>query len=337
MQLPEARLPVNAGIVVLAWNGADQIGACLEAVLACEGEPSDIIVVDNGSTDDSREVAKLAAPMAKLLALPENLGFAGGMNAGLDDFLGREHAPEVLILLNQDTAVDRGWYQAITAPFGTAADIGVVGCKIYYPDGKTLQHAGASIEPARAITTHIGAGETDAGRYDVARDCEYVTGAAMAVRSAALRKTGPLDAGFFPAYYEEVDLCLRMRDAGYRVRYEPSATLRHAESTSLPENFRRYAVAHRNRLRFVVKNYTWPDLWETFLPAERAHAAAIGHDLELATLRQAYLGAILGMEEWIIARRTRHEVSDEQAAELRSLFGDLRREIARDDPSRPWW
>ena len=327
---------MKACVLVLAWNGDEVLPACLRSLAPLMGGDTTLVCIDNGSIDRSRDVIRAEAPHARLIENERNLGFAGGMNRGIRHAMAEAEPPDVIILLNQDTVVADDWLTKITAPFAADDRVGAVGCKVHYPDGRRLQHAGAGIDDIRATTFHIGAGEEDGGQYDEPGEMPYVTGAALALRRTALDEVGLLDSGFHPAYYEEVDLCLRLREAGWRIRYEPAAVVAHQESASIPDSYRRAHITERNRLRYVVKNWPVNKIRETFLPAERAHLDASGHNLELATLRRAYLDAILHAEEWLEARRTRQAVTAEDEVCLRSLGAELRRHISARDGTRAW-
>lgn len=226
------------------------------------------------------------------------------------------------------------WVEQLVAPFGEDERIGAVGCKIFYPDGVTLQHAGGVLDGARASSTHRGYGERDMGQYDQPCELEFVTGAALALRLSALAEVGLFDEGYNPAYYEEVDLCWRLRRAGYTVRYQPTATLRHAESASITNLVRRSTLANRNRLRFVVKTFDSERLWNDFLLAERMRLATLPNSTETEVLRRAYLEGVLQREEWIAARAQFHPLRDGETARLRQLCAGLRRDMVAFDRGR---
>jgi GT2 family glycosyltransferase len=353
---------MRAAVLVLSWNGGAELRACLEAVQAQEGAVCRLLVVDNGSADGSADVARQAG--AEVIENWRNLGFAAGMNVGLRALLGladgrgpedRErgrggdaetdrvpqgserstpHAePDAVVLLNQDTLVEPGWLRAVLAPLEDAR-VGAVGCKILYPDGRTLQHAGMRLDPGRLTARHDGYGEPDRGQYDAPRDVPAVTGAALALRAGALRAVGLLDEGYTPAYYEDIDLCWRLRRAGYTVRYEPRARLRHAESRSLPDVVARSALMERNRLRFAVKSLPPEQLWGAFLPAERLRLSVLRHGAEARALRRAYLEAALRAGEWVAARRAFYPVGPAEERRIRRLCLALRREMVEWDRVR---
>ena len=132
----------------------------------------------------------------------------------------RQATGATLILLNQDTEVRPGWLSALLAPFVDAA-VGIAGSKALYPDG-TIQHAGGRID-AQGITHHIGRGESDRASQQTLADVDYVSGASLAISRRAHTAIGALDEGFSPAYYEDVDWCVRARIAGFDRSQEEAA------------------------------------------------------------------------------------------------------------------
>jgi GT2 family glycosyltransferase len=261
-------------VLVLAWNGRDWLPACLHAlgVQQFAGRWA-VLVVDNGSTDGSPDVVRSEFPHAALITNPTNLGFAGGNNVGIRALLdgtapGIDFVPDVVVLLNQDTEVASDWLVNLVAPFDRDERVGIVGCKLVFPDG-TLQHAGGMIVWPLATGTHRGAGEADTGQYDQASVPDYVAAAAVAVHRRVWETVGLFDEGFAPAYYEDADLCYRARSASFGIVYTPHAVVTHHENASLqgqsPAHHRAY---HRNRIRFVLK-YLDPALLAAFVAAER--------------------------------------------------------------------
>jgi GT2 family glycosyltransferase len=318
---------MKATVIVLSWNGAADLSACLDALLAQEGAAADLLVVDNGSTDDTVALVRGRYQTARLVENGRNLGFSAGMNVGIRLLRETSEPPDVVVLLNQDTIVAPDWLANILAPFEQDERVGAVGCKIYYPDGRTLQHAGAWLEPGRAIPRHYGYGELDEGQYDQPRDLEWVTGAALALRRSALDDVGLFDEGYSPAYIEDIDLCWRLRRAGYRVHYAPTATLRHGESRSTTDRVRLLALANRNRLRFVLKTFPTAKIWDEFFVAERARLALLTHGIESRFLLRAYLEGILQTNEWLAARANYYPVSSSDTNQLGRLCAGLRHDL----------
>lgn len=260
----------TTSVIVPAWNGAPLIVDCLRSIAPQLGASDELIVVDNGSTDGTPDLIGRDFPAVRLIRLARNLGFAGGVNRGLEIARGN-----VLILINQDVTLNEGCLDALRARLIQSGP-GIAGGKLLYPDGKTIQHAGGVIVYPRAEADHHGYRQIDDGRWDAMRDVGYVTGALFAFDRRVLQAIGSFDEGYYPAYYEEVDYCFRARGAGFAVMYDPAAVAVHHESVSLEsgENPLRRRAMERGRLRFVLCRYSPDRVWRDFFPAERAYAAS---------------------------------------------------------------
>jgi GT2 family glycosyltransferase len=278
---------VKTSVLILSWNGETYLPDCLNAVMAQSHAPHEVILVDNASTDGSVELVAANFPQVRIICNDENLGFAGGMNAGLKEATG-----DIAVLLNQDTVVREDWLAELVKAMETDKHIGIAGCKILYPDGQTIQHAGGYLEYPLGLSHHYGYGELDQGQWDEQREVEYVTGAAMAIQLEVLERIGYLDDDFFPAYFEDADLCLRARQAGYKVVYVPTAALLHHESAST-ETVEQHYYYHRNRLRLLLKHYTLEQFKRDFLPAEKERFALPLPLNEVRALRRSYLEKLL--------------------------------------------
>jgi GT2 family glycosyltransferase len=251
--------------------------------------PHEVILVDNASTDGSVELVAANFPQVRIICNDENLGFAGGMNVGLKEATG-----DIAVLLNQDTVVRENWLAELVKAMETDKHIGIAGCKILYPDGQTIQHAGGYLEYPLGLSHHYGYGELDQGQWDEQREVEYVTGAAMAIQLEVLERIGYLDDDFFPAYFEDADLCLRARQADYKVVYVPTAALLHHESASTEtETVEQHYYYHRNRLRLLLKHYTLEQFKRDFLPTEKERFALPLPLSEVRALRRSYLEKLL--------------------------------------------
>lgn len=288
--------------IVLSWEAATATLACLHSLLH-QTVPVEVLVVDNASNDQTVAQILQHYPDVRLIRNERNLGFAGGMNTGIRTVLADPSPPEAVVLVNQDTVLDPTCIEQLVAPLSMDAQVAAVGAKIRYPDG-TIQHAGLELEWPRAIVHHIGWHEPDDGQYDQLKECEFITGAAIGLRLAALDPEQPLDEGFTPAYFEDIDLCQRLRCGGWKIVYNPAATLVHHESLSLRDELQRSSYYNRGRLRFVLKHYTLTDLIETFFPAEIAHIQRHAlFPVEGRALRWAYAETLLHLQEILAMRR----------------------------------
>jgi GT2 family glycosyltransferase len=288
-------------VIIVLYNSAEHIGPCIASLGRLSYEPIEVIMVDNGSKDDSPHIAAEAARAGGLefvmQELPRNRGFAAANNRGFALARG-----EVLLLLNPDTEVFPDTVDELVDGLRepTAA---VAGCKIYYPDRKTIQHAGGYVRD-NGLTMHYGADQPDEGQFDEMKDVAYVTGAALAVLRDVFVRAGMLDEGYFPAYFEETDLCLRVRRLGYRVVYVPGARLVHHESTTTGKFTRRYYyLYHRNRIRFMLKNYSWRFLRDRALPMEERWLDIITPWEQAVPLNKGYLVNIMNLPRTLLARR----------------------------------
>lgn len=243
---------MQASVIIPVWNGEAVIEACLAALYAHSGDRlREVIGVDNASPDRSAAIIQERFPQTRLLRQPVNLGFAGGVNAGL-----RAGRGDVLILLNQDCIVQAGWLDALLDVLAVNPRLGIAGCTILNADG-SINHAGAQLRRPIALGQHF----TDRGG-DEPRAVDYVTGAAMAIRRAAWDTVGPFDADFYPAYYEEVDYCYRARHAGFEVAYVPTAEVQHLFSSREWQHdpIRSWATHQHSRYRFVSKHFAEAEL-----------------------------------------------------------------------------
>lgn len=298
---------MKASVIIPVWNGREYLPACLDALLAQDYPDFEVIVVDNASVDGSADLVAERYPQVRLIRNAQNLGFAGGCNIGLKTAHG-----DIFILLNEDTVVQPGWLQALVKAL-QRPEVGVVGCKILYPDGKTIQHAGGWIEWPLGLAHHYGQGEEDNGQWDEPRQVEYVTGAAMAFRRDVLERVGPLDEEFWPAYFEDVDFCFRVREAGFEVWYMPEAVVLHKGTVTLTEPAQHSSAYQRGRLRFVLKHLPPDRFLKEFVLAEKDYQrlALLSH--ESGALQGAYIeaiatGALLLHRRWLADQKVIQEV-----------------------------
>jgi O-antigen biosynthesis protein len=270
-------------VVVLSYNSAGYLEPCIRSLLVQDWTPLEILIVDNSSRDASAEVARAVIEKLdrriKLLPLERNLGCAGGNNAGWKACSGI-----FVVFLNPDTTCEPGFVRGLIEPMLRHSRVAVTGAKIYIPDTRRLQHAGGITLP-NGMTRHAGFGIEDDGQFNEERSVDYVTGAGFAVRRSVLEELGGFDEDYFPAYFEENDLCTRARARGYSVLYSPAAVMYHHESVSLGQNssnFRR--LYQRMRIRYLLKNYSAGDLVRKVIPHEAAwmlrDPEARGHRLE---------------------------------------------------------
>lgn len=279
---------MRASVVIPVWNGASVVCDCLEALYAhSSDELLEVICVDNASCDESASLIADRYPSVRLIREPVNLGFAGGVNAGVDVAQG-----DVLILLNQDCMVQSGWLTALTQVFEAHPQFGIAGCTIFNPDG-TLNHAGAIIRHPDARSVHLADVEGSQPR-----SVEYVTGTAFAMRRQTWQVVGRFDEGYYPAYYEESDYCYRARRKGIGTAYVPESRVTHLSSSRewQLDSVRHSANQHRARYRFVIKHFD-------------SHEVAAFFEAEYGTLEaERYFDQVVG--RLVAARDTLRGLAD---------------------------
>lgn len=244
-------------VIILNWNGASLLREYLPQVLANTNPAvGRVIVADNGSTDDSRRVLSEEFPQVETLLFDCNYGFAEGYNRAI----AATRYPYT-VLLNSDVAPAPGWLEPLYEFMETHPEAG--GCQpklLSYREPTLFEYAGAAggfldrngypYCRGRIFSTC----EEDKGQYDTVVEVDWASGAALMVRSALYEEAGGLDPKFF-AHMEEIDLCWRIRLAGYRLYCVPASTVYHLGGGSLPPSSpRKTYLNFRNNLLMLHKN-----------------------------------------------------------------------------------
>ncbi len=222
-------------IIILTWNQRDLTRDCL-ASLAQMDYPADrlqLIVVDNGSTDDSVARIRAKFPDVKIIETGINLGYAGGNNVGIRHALAA--GAEAVCILNNDVTVEPGFLPPLLAALQSGPDVGIVTPLVAEGTGDDgrVWALGSTVNPRTAAVNRCCAGEPlDAWREREPFEVETASGAAMLVRREVFERVGLLDEDFF-LYFEEVDWCLKVRRAGYRILAVPASVVWHKVSATL--------------------------------------------------------------------------------------------------------
>jgi GT2 family glycosyltransferase len=239
-------------VVIVNWNGRHLLGECLDSLLAQQAAgPLEIIVVDNGSQDGSREFVQEHYRSVRLVALTDNRGFAGGNNAGI-----RMTTGKYIALLNNDTRVDQAWLANLLREAETgSARTGMWASKILsYDDPSVFDNVGLLLYPD-GLGRGKGRLEKDMGQYDQREEALFPSGCAGLYRKEMLDEIGLFDEEFF-AYADDVDIGLRARLAGWGCVYVPDAKVYHkySSSSSAHSPFKAFLV-ERNRIWVLLKYY----------------------------------------------------------------------------------
>lgn len=271
--LPSANVPIEiaAGtrdampavtVVIPSWNGRDHLAECLVAIrrLDYPAELVEVLVVDNGSTDDSAEWLVREFPAVRLIQNQDNVGFAQACNQGA-----RKSDSPYVAFLNNDARADRLWLGALLGYLEANRDVAAAGSLVLDWDGTHIDFSGAGMTPfGRGIQLGYGTPRAAAPVQPV--PLLFANGAAMLVRRDVFLDAGGFDERFF-AYYEDVDLGWRLWVLGWRVTLVPSSIVYHRHHGSS----RRFAPGQldalmtRNAVMTAVKNYDDPTL-ERILP-----------------------------------------------------------------------
>jgi GT2 family glycosyltransferase len=252
-------------VAVVNYNTRGLLRTCLRSIL--QERPAELIVVDNASLDGSTAMVQAEFPEVTLCANEENVGFAGGLNQAV----ARCASPYVL-LLNSDTVLAPGVLQGLSAYLDQNSSAGVVGPRLLNPDGSlqpSCYHVPTPLHVLLELSS-LGAGVRfipilrryylRSWAHDYARPVPWVLGAAMAVRRSAFEAVGGFDESFF-MYCEEVDFCLRLRQAGWETHFAPVGEIVHVGGASTAQQ--RAAMAFRALMSTV-------SLYQRHFPASSA-------------------------------------------------------------------
>lgn len=231
-------------VVIVNWERLEDTIECVRSVLASDLKPEQVLLVDNGSRDDSVTRVKDACPGISLLSLEENRGFAGGYNAGIECAL--LSGAERILLLNNDTVVDP---QAIPLLAETSWDAAIPKI-LYYEQPERIWAAGAAWRSFPPSVVMTGYNKLDGPAYNTPRKLDYATGCAIMAKRRVLECVG----GFNPEfenYMEDYDFFHRLRGGGFRVGYVPEARIFHKVSQTLgPTSAQRWFYLGRNTVLF---------------------------------------------------------------------------------------
>ncbi len=283
-------------IVIVSYGSARYLPICFASLYEnLAAYPAAQVVLVENKTDpltlaETRQVVEAYLERGlQFLAAPVNLGYGGGANFGWKHLSASPDALE--IVLNPDMRFPPGWLDRLLTPFESDPAIGIVGCKLLDGQG-AIQHAGGLLRHGSFLGLHFGYGEPDDGRWDESGEVDFVTGAVLAIRADLNRQLGRFDEAFFPGYFEDVDLCWRARQQGYKVWYQAAAWAWHYEGGAFGRGLNYYSISHRNRWRFVLKNLTSRQLFSEFVPAERNRLRGTLDDRDRVASSQVYAAAV---------------------------------------------
>jgi len=254
---------MKLSIVIICWNDLRVIGNCLHSIYssACSSE-FEVIVSDNGSTDGSVDFIRENYPNAHVLQNGANLGFAKGNNAGI-----RESHGQYVLILNPDTIVHESSLDKLVEFADRHPEAGAFGCRVLNPDGSyqvsarlfpTIWRywlAALYLRRLASISNVFAADMYPGWRGDTERAVDWQSGCCVMFRGDLLKELGGFDEQFF-YHFEEVDLCRRVRNAGYSILFTPGATITHLGGQSVGRFPIQFAIErYRSRYKYFYKHY----------------------------------------------------------------------------------
>ncbi|MBT5224936.1 MAG: glycosyltransferase family 2 protein [Candidatus Marinimicrobia bacterium] len=224
----------SVNIFVLNWNGRDLTLDCLASLEKVTYSNANVIVIDNGSTDDSVVSIKDKYPETDIIEFSTNLGFAGGNNAG---FQSTANKADYTIFLNNDTIVDPYFVEPLINELEIKSNTKQTAPKIYYADKpETIWFAGGKVNLWTGFIRHIGIRKKDSHDYSKKREIDYATGCCICMRTQDFESIGLFDQTF-PMYAEDVDLSIRLKQKGGSIVFIPKSKVWHKVSASLGGEF----------------------------------------------------------------------------------------------------
>ena len=219
---------MKLSVIILNWNGKNDTLLCLKSLQDVEGPPFDVIVVDNGSTDDSVAEIGKKFPHITLLKTGKNLGYAGGNNLGIEYAL--KQGADLVLLLNNDTIVDRYFIASLLNSCQNQQNISIFGAyPLQMTNPEKIDHLGGRWNSTTATFDLIGLGAFKGFKTD--QPLDYVCGCSILIRKKVFEKIGLLEPDFF-LFWEEADFCIRAKKAGFEIGICYEARLLHKISAS---------------------------------------------------------------------------------------------------------
>jgi GT2 family glycosyltransferase len=256
----EPLVPPQITVVIPNYNGAGFLERCLRSLREQSVAPSGIILVDNGSTDASLDIAVRVAPDARVLSLASNKGFAGAVNEGL-----RAATTDWVAVLNNDTETDPQWIAACHAAIRRHPDAAFLACRIHDDRRRKVLYSAGDCLLRAGIGYRLGQDQTV--RADHLEECEVFAacGCAALYRRAALEAVGGFDERYF-AYLEDVELGMRFQSWGHQGWYVPEAIVYHVGGGTSGGEFSELAVRLRTRNSLILARSLPDALFWRWLP-----------------------------------------------------------------------
>jgi len=316
----------RACLAVLSFEGRDLLARTLPSIVSQRGSDFDVVVVDNGSTDDTAGYLARDWPGVRVVALEANVGVTAALNVCVRAGEGAEY----VAILNNDVELEPDWLATLIATLESHPEAAAASGKLLrFHEREVIDRTGDLVFWSGAAFGR-GAGETDQGQFDTAEEVFAVGGAAALFRTSAFERVGSFDERFF-AYLEDVDWGFRCRLAGMTARYEPRARGYHMGGATLGliNPFSLYHL-RRNVVWLVAKNHPAPSLlrhgWSVLAFLAAGLALSV-RPRQLPVVLRAYFHAVRGLRPVLAQRR---EIQHARRAAPRDL------EAVMAGPTRLW-
>ncbi len=238
-------------VVIPTWNRQDDLLNCVESVQALDYPNKGIVVVDNGSTDDSVKIMQENFPSVSIIELSENQGASYASNAGLS--FAHAQGADYFLRIDSDTILAPDLLLELVKSAQQYPEAGILGCKIFYHDRpEILWSAGAQHHSWYFGTKELGRGQKDGPDFEQPRQLDYVWSAGILITREAYEATGGFDTDYF-VYFEDPDFCVRVRKADFTIRYVPTAVMWHKVGELIPNTNRAYQWG-RGKMLFFRKH-----------------------------------------------------------------------------------
>jgi GT2 family glycosyltransferase len=253
----------KVSVLILSYNGKALLEDSVSSYLANDYENFDVVVVDNGSTDNTKEYVEQNFPKAKLVRLEKNRGYSGGFNFGLD-YAFNQNDSKYAIITNNDVKVDSKLITELVKVAETDEMIGFVTGKVYYYDKPdTLQTVGKKEDPVYWNGGHIGSKEVDKGQYEEVAERYFADDIYTLASKKMYDEIGAYDENFL-FQSEEYDWQARAKEKGYKIMYTPGAKIWHKESMTIGKQSPFKAFFDARNPMIVVLKYKSPDFFRKY-------------------------------------------------------------------------
>ena len=309
----DEHVPLPISVVIVSYNSCNYLRACLSSIEV--EQCSEVIVVDNVSTDGSDEIVTQEFPNMRLIKSSQNDGYGAAANLGITSC-----SSKYVLLLNSDTLLQWGTLQSLTNYLDRHPQAAVVGPSLVNPDGTRQASCFPFPTPWQILLRETRLAkiwsETTANHSaDSARSVPWVLGAALAIRRQAFTSVGGFDASFF-MYYEEVDLCYRLNRSGWQTHFTPAATVTHIGGASTKQKRtamaiqlykslchfykQHYSRTQRFQLRLVLTYLMLRNiLKETFKAARRSGSDKFSHTADDLMVWRSVLSSVWSTNGWL--------------------------------------